>query len=276
MQESLRRRLETLNRDRIAGPAAAPAQAEARISVVAPAPVAEAGLMSLGVVETTPVGEHLSIVVPVGDLWTGGDRLIDARRQFLMELDDLAEPFPAWLSAFPARTVLLDLETCGLGGAALFLVGLLREIDQRLVVELLLARNYSEEAAVLHSLWRRLEGAEALVTYNGKSFDWPTVLDRSRRHLLHKSHKLECPALHLDVLHPARRKWKNLLPDCRLLTLESHVCRRRRSIDIPGARIPAAYDAFVRTGRVDEMEQILHHNALDLVTLLDVTLRVAA
>ncbi|QDU87217.1 hypothetical protein Pla175_05740 [Pirellulimonas nuda] len=274
MQESLRRRLEALNRDRVDGAPAPPPRPVVRDAPLLPATAT--GLLSTGVVESTPAGEHLSIVVPLGDLWPGGERLVDARRQFLMELDDLAEPFPAWLSAFPARSVLLDLETCGLGGAALFLVGLLREVDHRLVVELLLARNYAEEAAVLHSLWRRLEGAEALVTYNGKSFDWPTVLDRSRRHLLHKSHALACPALHLDVLHPARRKWKNLLPDCRLLTLESRVCRRRRALDIPGARIPAAYDAYVRTGRAEEMEQILHHNALDLVTLLDVTLRVAA
>ncbi len=273
MQESLRQRLEALNRDRVAGAAVV---ASRQAFEPAPAPNYPVGLLERGAIETTAAGELLAIPIPLDELWPKGSRLVEARRQFLAGLDDLAEPFPQWLAAFPARSVLLDLETCGLGGAALFLVGLLREVAGELTVELLLARNYAEEAAVLHGLWRRLAGAEALVTYNGKSFDWPTVLDRSHRHLLHKRFPLSSPALHLDVLHPARRKWKKLLPDCRLLTLEQRVCRRRRAIDIPGARIPAAYDAYVRSGRPEEMEQILHHNALDLVTLLDVALRVAA
>ena len=51
------------------------------------------------------------------------------------------------------------LETCGLSGSALFLAGLLRPIDGRLAVELLLARDYSEESAVLASLWQRLATA---------------------------------------------------------------------------------------------------------------------
>ena len=53
------------------------------------------------------------------------------------------------------------------------------------------------------------------------------------------------------------------------------VCRRRRSDDIPGQRIPAAYAEFVRTGFEREMDAILYHNALDLVTLFDLTLRLA-
>ncbi|MCA9240300.1 MAG: ribonuclease H-like domain-containing protein, partial [Planctomycetales bacterium] len=108
---------------------------------------------------------------------------------------------------------------------------------------------------------------------NGKSFDWPMIEDRSRRHLLHKRRPLVPPA-HLDMLHPARRKWKKLLPDCKLQTIERMVCRRARGADIPGGQIPAVYDAFVRTGRDHEMRVVLEHNAVDLVSLLDIALRV--
>jgi hypothetical protein len=81
--------------------------------------------------------------------------------------------------------------------------------------------------------------------------------------------------VHVDVLHHARRRWRRQLPDCRLKTLEQLVCRRRRTGDIPGHLIPAAYAEFVRTGFEREIDAILYHNAVDLVTLFDLTLRLA-
>ena len=57
----------------------------------------------------------------------------------------------AVVAALPDRVLLLDLETCGFAGSALFLVGLLRQIDGEPTVELLLARNYAEEQAILRN-----------------------------------------------------------------------------------------------------------------------------
>jgi uncharacterized protein YprB with RNaseH-like and TPR domain len=179
-----------------------------------------------------------------------------------------------FLTAFPERALLLDLETCGLAGSALFLVGLLRPIEGRLTVELLLARDYSEEPAVLASLWQRVHAEGVVVTFNGKSFDWPMVVDRSRRHLLFRGQRMPAPT-HLDLLHPARRRWRHELPDCKLQTLEQRICGRSRTDDIPGSQIPAAYHEYVRTGFEREMDAILLHNAIDLVTLLDLAMRLA-
>jgi uncharacterized protein YprB with RNaseH-like and TPR domain len=169
---------------------------------------------------------------------------------------------------------LLDLETCGLSGSSLFLAGLLRPIDGRLTVELLLARDYSEEPAVLASLWQRVHAEGVVVTFNGKSFDWPMVVDRSRRHLLFRGQRMPAP-VHLDLLHAARRRWRGQLPDCKLQTLEQRICGRSRMDDISGAMIPAAYHEYVRTGFEREMDAVLLHNAIDLVTLLDLAMRLA-
>lgn len=294
LEESLRRRLETLNRERLpAGDAAKGSEGHLRGSSVPPTlakrgsavratRVGGARLLDSAVVCENAGGEHLVIPIPVDSLWREGERLVAGRLVHLESLpaEEIAEGMSEFVAAMPDRALLLDLETCGLGGAALFLVGLLRKIDGRLTVELLLAKNYAGERAVLEALWQRIEGevgtrADAIVTFNGKSFDWPTVLDRSRRHLLHKSRELRSP-LHVDVLHPARRRWKTQLPDCKLQTIERLICRRTRTGDIPGSQIPAAYDAFVRTGNPTEMEAILYHNAIDLVTLLDVAMRIAA
>jgi uncharacterized protein YprB with RNaseH-like and TPR domain len=173
--------------------------------------------------------------------------------------------------AFPHGVLFLDLETCGLGSAMIFLVGVIRQCGEELVVEQLLARNYNEERAILETLWCVAADVTALVTFNGKSFDWPLVQDRTTFHRLSRSAQ---PSMkHCDLLHHVRRRWRHVLPNCKLQTLERAFCGRGRIDDIPGHRIPQAYHDFVRTGRTHELELILHHNALDLVTLLELTLR---
>jgi uncharacterized protein len=301
--DSLRRRLEALNRGTIAG---------AVREVVAPAggltvsphgipsiPVHQStnagspsavtriipGLMHRGEIVQTAAGEHLRICLPMASLWPGGDRLVAARQQYLQEQLTIARQavnptvvmpaeFAAFVASLPERTLLLDLETCGLAGAALFLVGILRQIDGVPTVEMFLARNYAEEAAVLTSLWQLLESHDVLVTFNGKTFDWPMVLERSVRHRL-QPNPAGRPQHHVDVLHHARRRWRRELPDCRLQTLERFVCRRNRTDDIPGHRIPSVYAEYVRTGFQRDMDTVLYHNAVDLVTLFDLSLRLA-
>jgi uncharacterized protein YprB with RNaseH-like and TPR domain len=211
----------------------------------------------------------------VEEVWQGGEALILKRHERLAGIDSGEQnEFQSLLQAFPERAIFLDLETCGLSGSALFLAGLLHRVANCLAIELLLARDYSEEAAVLASLWQRIDADGVVVTFNGKSFDWPMVIDRSRRHLLFRGCRPPAP-VHLDLLHPARRRWRKQLPDCKLQTLERHICGRLRTGDIPGSQIPAAYQHFVRTGFEREMDAILLHNAIDLVTLLDLTMRLA-
>jgi uncharacterized protein YprB with RNaseH-like and TPR domain len=243
-------------------------------------------LLRRGDVITNSVGEHLRICLTLEELWPGGTSLVDGRCDFLRQpnavASDKAGPtatmaaeFAAFAAALPDRVMLLDLETCGLTGSALFLVGILRNVIGSVTVELLVARNYAEEAAVLQSLWQIVQSHDVLVTFNGKSFDWPMVCERTIRHRLGERMTRNI-ATHIDVLHHARRRWRRQLPDCRLQTLELAVCRRRRTGDIPGHRIPAVYADFVRTGFERDMDLVLYHNAQDLVTLFDLALRLAA
>jgi hypothetical protein len=279
---SLRTRLEALNR----GPLPAPSQsvilraAGAAARSVTPAPPSSAawrtglvkaipGLVRRGECVTTEAGDHWRVCVPVDTVWPGGEDLVRRRCEAVRS----AGPPEVWFGAFPEGVVFLDLETCGLAGSALFLAGVLRPIEGRLTIELLLARDYSEEPAVLASLWQRLAGVSSLVTFNGKSFDWPMVVDRSRRHMLTKG--AVAGPQHVDLLHLSRRRWRRELPDCKLQTLERHVCGRSRVDDMPSSQIPAAYQQYVKTGFEREMDAILMHNAVDLVTMLDLAMRLA-
>ena len=280
LEETLRRRLESLNREALPKP---PASAKAKRSPLRPGAVKSiGGLLKRATVVTNEVGEHGRIVLPLEELWPGGEELVARRHAHLsaQAIDPTEELAPAkrelreLVGAFPRELLLMDLETCGLSGSPLFLVGLLRHIEGRLAVELLLARTYAEEHAVLASFWQRAAAHRVLVTFNGKSFDWPMVVDRSARHLIFR--RSQPPELlHVDLLHHSRRRWRRQLPDCRLQTLERHICGRGRTGDIAGAQIPAAYQEFVRTGFDRDMDAILLHNAIDLVTLLDLAMRLA-
>lgn len=184
----------------------------------------------------------------------------------------LPEGTSRWLAAFvecnPRRVLYLDIETTGLSAQPLFLIGTMEFDGSDFVIKQFFARNYAEERHLLTDLAGHVTAFDLLVTYNGKSFDIPYIRDRAATNRL----RVEWPATHLDLLHESRRRWRGLLPNCKLTTVEQYICRRRRVDDIPGAEIPAAYHEFVHTENATKMRHVLHHNALDLVTMAEIAL----
>lgn len=235
----------------------------------------------------TPHGSHLAFSTPLA-MWR--DATPRKRRPLRPSNSEVRPPRPAaqaeltaLAAALPNGAVLLDLETCGFAGAPIFLAGLAHYSAGAWTIEQLFARDYSQEAALLWTLWQRLSGKRVLATFNGKSFDWPMVRDRSVYHRLipasaghEPTTAPPVPPVHFDLLHHARRRWGQGLPNCRLQTLERALCSRRRQGDLPGRETPAAYHQFVRDGNAALMRAILHHNAWDLATLWELTAALAA
>jgi uncharacterized protein YprB with RNaseH-like and TPR domain len=181
--------------------------------------------------------------------------------------DDTAVELRAFLGN-PRKALFIDTETTGLAGSMVFLLGAMRITGDDIRLVQVLARDYAEEKE-LAALWSEMLGrSEMLVSFNGKSFDVPVLRDRMGLHKI--SPPAEPP--HLDLLHHSRRRWKGEFPDCRLQTLEWHICGRRRIGDIPGEEIPAVYHHYVRTGEIEDMFSVFHHNALDLITLVEIAL----
>jgi uncharacterized protein YprB with RNaseH-like and TPR domain len=174
---------------------------------------------------------------------------------------------PTLLTA--ADVVFMDVESTGLGSSPLFLIGIMVWEHDGFRVKQFLARNYAEEPAVISLFLEACVDKKLLVTFNGKSFDFPYV--RTRAIATRVPFAID-PA-HLDLLHVCRRIWRRALPDCKLQTLEKHVCGRIRHGDIPGEDIPDAYHAYVRTGDARQIVRVLKHNMLDLVTLADLMTR---
>src|SRR5581483_5331001 len=85
--------------------------------------------------------------------------------------------------ADPESWLFLDTETTGLAGGSgtyAFLIGLAWWEDGGLEIEQLLMRDYDEERAVLSALRERIAEHPVVVTFNGKSFDWPLLETRYR------------------------------------------------------------------------------------------------
>jgi uncharacterized protein YprB with RNaseH-like and TPR domain len=174
------------------------------------------------------------------------------------------------LGCEPEDALFLDVETCGLANCPLFLVGTLSMQDGELRVAQFFARDYAEEPSLLIHLAEVMSGYRMLVTFNGRTFDLPYMRDRMVLHRIDHIFEQE----HFDLLPHARRLWRGKLPDCRLQTLEEHLCGRRRYGDVPGHVIPELYHLFVRTGNAAPLEGVFHHNALDLITMAELLPRV--
>lgn len=266
LTNEVRQRIRQLRRTRLPNTAVA---SDHDATGLFPPPKRSFGELPDGYVQNNQAGQHFVIQRPLDQLWPAVDRYLQQEHGATPRIEH--DELDAFRRSFPDRAVFFDLETCGLAGSMVFLCGLLHCRGDQLVLSQLWARNYAEEHALIITAADILSRNDVVVSYNGKSFDWPQVRDRYALH--ERGAELRPPETHLDLVHHARRRWRPELPNCKLQTLESHLCGRRRSGDIAGRDIPQAYHDYVRTGDTTHVRSILHHNALDLVTLLQLSMK---
>ena len=166
-----------------------------------------------------------------------------------------------------SRTLFLDTETTAWPGTGTyaFLVGTGRFESRGFVVKQFLMRDYNEELALLHCLDGELKETEAIVSFNGKTFDIPLLRTRfaMSRMLFHGVDQHS----QVDLLHLARRLWREKLESCSLISLEANILGLTRVHDIPGAEIPQRYFQFLQTGNGLLLQDILEHNVYDIVSM---------
>jgi DNA polymerase III epsilon subunit-like protein len=162
--------------------------------------------------------------------------------------------------------VLIDTETTGLGtgaGTLPFLVGIGTWQGDTFVTRQLLLPEQSDEAGYLTALAGLIPPDACLVSYNGRSFDWPLLVTRFRLH----GRPPPAHAAHLDLLPLARVLWRHRLPDARLASVERAVCGVRRAHDLPGGLVPARYLDYLRSGHGGLLREVLDHNHQDVVSM---------
>jgi len=164
----------------------------------------------------------------------------------------------------PEDFVFLDIETLGLFSRPIILIGLARVQGGSIAVRQYLLRSVAEEEAALTAVLPDLEAeGTALVTFNGRAFDLPYIRER----LAYYGIPADLGMPHFDVLHFARRRWRDSLATCRLGALETGVLGIARENDVPGGMVPEFYDAYQRTGNPGPLVPVVEHNRQDLVSL---------
>jgi uncharacterized protein YprB with RNaseH-like and TPR domain len=158
----------------------------------------------------------------------------------------------------------IDIETLGLFGRPIILIGLWEFVESGVCTRQFLARDVAEEAAVLAQFALHLRKESAFISFNGRCFDVPFMRERMAYYGLDGDSAFG--GVHFDVLHFARRAFKDKLGSCRLESIEAYM-GIGRGVNIPGALVPEFYDSYQRTGNVGPLVAIVEHNKQDLVTL---------
>src|ERR1700761_5879302 len=244
------------------------------------APAQEDALSRLvgAAISTNHSGEHVSV-----SNWYSSPEFVETSNNTLDLLCrsrdvELSKRTLAALSD-PTKWLFLDTETTGLSGGTgtyAFLIGLAWWDSGGLQVEQLFMRDFHEEHSILHELSARLAERPVLVTFNGKSFDWPLLENRFTMTRAIKTPKL---AAHLDLLHPSRALWKLRLGSVRLVELERHVLDAPRlggcrEDDVLSAMIPQHYFDYIRGGPAEPLAAVIRHNQMDLRGLAAILARI--
>lgn len=175
-----------------------------------------------------------------------------------------AAPEPGSAEVDPHRVLFLDIETGGLSANTyMFLCGLMFLENGDFVVEQAFARGYDEEEGCLRHVRDTIHRFDTVVTYNGASFDLPFIRTRLAVHRISDINAFGS----VDLLHTARRVFRDVLPNRKLVTVERHLRGFERTDDIPGRYIPEAWHDYVRTGDGRVMQNVLYHNRMDLFAM---------
>ncbi|MDR1318620.1 MAG: ribonuclease H-like domain-containing protein [Treponema sp.] len=123
--------------------------------------------------------------------------------------------------------------------------------------------DYPGESDFLNALLGEFAaGGGLVVTYNGKTFDSQILKNRCLMNGLAPPEYA-----HADLLYPARRLWKRILPNCSQGEIETSVLGLDRSGDIPGALAPDIWFGFLKTGTAPPLLGICEHNKKDILGL---------
>ncbi|OGO74206.1 MAG: hypothetical protein A3G84_02280 [Chloroflexi bacterium RIFCSPLOWO2_12_FULL_71_12] len=169
----------------------------------------------------------------------------------------------------------LDTETTGLSGGTgtyVFMLGTARIRDGELVFRQHVLCDLAAERRFVAAIHEEMAAFRACASYNGKSFDLPILRTRV---VLALRADLSVDESHLDLLHPARRLWKDRFGSTTLRQIEASVLDEPRVDDIPGALIPDRYFGYLRTRDERLIEPVRRHNAQDVISLVRIADRVA-
>jgi len=181
----------------------------------------------------------------------------------------------------------LDIESTGLYGSNVFLIGLGYFKNGIYKIKQYFARTLDDEIAIFERLKHFLKKFKCFISYNGKSFDIPVLADRflyffdenpmiSDEDDPYEQNNTQFH--HIDLFHNSRRLWKGRFSDYKLSTIEQEVLELKRDDDVPGAYMGQFYEMYSQNPDkyMGLIQKCITHNYEDvknLPLLLDIMLK---
>ncbi len=195
--------------------------------------------------------------------------------------EDILTAEPSWPSVVPPCEIdhtppnlplaAFDIETMGLRGMPIFLVGFGFVGTDGVTLRQYVAEHISSEKALLEAAVRDIESVSALVTFNGAAFDLPETEERAARYNI----DWDGFPHHFDLLHITRRCYKQKLRDFKLRTVEENLLEFTRADDLPSSEVPRMYNLFSQTGDGRPLLPVLEHNLIDIAATVALLLKLA-
>jgi len=145
-----------------------------------------------------------------------------------------------------------------------FLIGLGSIIGDSFQVRQYFLPDYPDEAAMLEAVRGEINSETIFVSYNGRSFDMPILVDRLIINRVERNLEF---AEHIDLLHSTRRLYRRRLGNCTLSNIERHILDFFRDDDVPGELVPAIYFDWLNNMGTELLGKVIEHNLYDIVSL---------
>ena len=149
------------------------------------------------------------------------------------------------------------------GGACVHLAGIGRFDPDGFEVRQVAAIDPEAEVELLAAVAAEAAQASSLVTFAGRSFDAPLLVERARA----EGVPLALPRRHFDLYRMGGRILRRRFDDSRLVTLERELLRFERGDDLPSGLVPVAWRSGIEEGDDSLLWAIVRHNLLDVLAL---------
>ena len=173
----------------------------------------------------------------------------------------------------------LDIETLDIYDSPIIIFGYGYYKNSSFHIKILFAREISEEIAICEHLKNEiLPKFKCFITYNGKSFDIPYLVNRfmyyfesnpmiSENDTPYES--LNTLYHHIDLYHNCRRKFKGLFYNYTLTDMEKLILNFYRENDVPGNLIGFCYRNYLKDPYryIGPIKECIDHNYYDVYSM---------
>ncbi len=182
----------------------------------------------------------------------------------------------------------IDIETLGVYDAQVIIVGIGYYEKKQYHIEEFFARSLEEEIAICEHLRNEiLPHFKCFVSYNGKSFDIPFIVNRflyffdenpliSKNDIPYKDTNTIFG--HIDLYHNCSRIFKGEFNNYQLTTIEEELLNWERKNDLPSYMVGLCYRKYLKNPDkyIGLIKEVIEHNYYDIYSMpliLDVLLK---